>query len=311
MFERIRRFKYSDVDVSDRARTITVEKVVELAVGIESEKIQTALQAAIDQGKGDLGLREVCEERVFGMLQHLDIYDGVDKDTKGVPEHQPDEIESTGSSKTSQSLSTENTETKHPSGPLDIPPFVPVYPVISALYPNMLFTALNLFKTHFPNSPLIGQFLPTIKSHGRTSTVLGASTKLYNELMDYYWRVCDDLPTVVSLLEEMDSTGVEPNLWTYSLVKRIIRTRTNEKQAHRRRMLERSEDAAKKEEWFETEPNRKALRELAGSKKKPGWVHHLKSRLHEVSERRKMENEDVTTELHSDFAAPIRKFRVD
>ncbi|KAJ9197921.1 hypothetical protein DTO166G4_2495 [Paecilomyces variotii] len=311
MFERIRRFKYSDVDLSDRARTITIDRVVELVVGIESEKIEAALRTAIDQGKGDLELWEVCEERVFGMLRHLDIYDGTEKNASDAQHNQPDDITILGPPEPSQSLSSDKAETKQHAGPLEIPPFVPVYPVVSALYPSMLFTALSLLKTHFPDSPLIGQFLPTVKSYGRTSVVLGASTRLYNELMEYYWRVYDDLPTVVSLLKEMDSTGVEPNLWTYSLVKKIIRTRADEKQAHRRRMREFGDDAVRKEEWFETEPNQRALRQLAGKKNKPGWLQHLKSRLFEVNERQRMENEENTTPPHTDFTAPVRKLPVD
>ncbi|KAJ9292912.1 hypothetical protein DTO271G3_8359 [Paecilomyces variotii] len=306
MFERIRRFKYSDVDLSDRARTITIDRVVELVVRMESEKIEAALRAAVDRGKGDLGLWKVCEERVFGMLRHLDIYDGTEKDASDAQNNQPDDITILSPSEPSQSLPSNKEETKRHAGPLEVPPFVPVHPVVSALYPSMLVTALSLLKTHFPDSPLIGQFLPTVKSYGRTSVVLGASNKLYNELMEYYWQVYDDLPMVVSLLREMDRTGVEPNLRTYSLVKQIIRTRADEQQAYRRRMREFGDDAvpAWKEELFETEPNRRALRQLAGKKMKAGWLQRLKSRLFEARERRRLENEENTTPVHTDFTAP-------
>ncbi|KAL1852675.1 hypothetical protein Plec18170_005808 [Paecilomyces lecythidis] len=310
IYERIRRFKYSDVDISDKSRTITMQRVVELVVMIESEKIQSALQAAVNQEKGDLGLWKVCEERVFGMLRHLDIYDEKENNASDVQDNQANGTTIPSSLDAPQRSSSDREKTKQSAGPLEIPPFVPVYTVVSELYPNMLFTTLSLLKTHFPDSPLIGQLLPTVKSHGRTSIVLGASTRLYNELMDYYWQTYDDLPAVVSLLEEMDSTGVEPNLWTYSLVKKIIRTRANERQAHRRRMFERGNGAERKD-WFETEPNRKALRQLAGSKKKPGWVQHLKSRLDEAYERQGMENEDNKTAVHADFATPIQKLQVD
>jgi len=344
IIERIRRFKYSDVDISERARQpMSIERIIEMVVQRESKKIEAALQSAIDEGKGDIGLWEVCQERVFGILQHLKEDDAAkwerllnaggtpnfhaggssgeqeNRDLNAaanIPEpataSQPKEtadagslpVESIESSTTSNDNNEEpktpppgTTSTSTTSTTLEIPPFVPTYPVVSVLYPEMILSAFRLLNNHFPNSPLISQILPTIKSYGRRSVILGSSTPLYNELIYYHWNTCDDLSTVVSLLEEMHVTGVEPDRQTYELVKWIVQQYKKELTSYRRRMRQRrgQKKGGDRSLWTDTDPNEQAFRELKGHDGRPGWVRRLRKRLREIDERRKMDEVPIRT----------------
>ncbi|KAL2009838.1 hypothetical protein VTN00DRAFT_5645 [Thermoascus crustaceus] len=336
IIERIRRFKYSDVDISDRAKEpMPMERIIEIVVRKESQKIEAALQSAIDEGKGDIGLWEVCKERVFDIIQHLkeddalkweqhlsvtrnagagssggqesqDINAAANTPEPAMTTSQPKESEDAGSSppKSTEPPATDDADNKElktspdtPSAVLEIPPFVPTYPVVSILYPEMILSAFRLLNTHFPNSPIISQILPTIKSHGRRAVILGASTSLYNELLYYYWSTHDDLPTVVSLLQEMHVTGVDPDHQTYELVKCMIQQHQRELRAYRRRMqkkhgkrkmrkmMKQQDDDAL---WMDTKPNEDAFRELVGQDGEPGWIQRLGARLREIDERGQM-----------------------
>jgi hypothetical protein len=149
----------------------------------------------------------------------------------------------------------------------------------------MLFFAMQLLCSHFPNSPLIGEIRSTMKSYGRTSMVLGASTKLYNELIRFHWRGQDDLASVVELLKEMEVTGTEPDSRTLMIVQSIVAQRKRDKKEHGmkvaayRRRFGKHPDGVR---WVDTEPNKKALRELQGSPFQPGWIQCVLGRLREI-----------------------------
>ena len=199
-----RNFKINDATLSERMdlNRVSHSRLIELVVQRESEKIEMALQRAVDEGEGDSGVWKICEEHMFGMLTQLGVNGGSelidDPSTAGRSVELTDIFKSPSDDKGSQAS----------SGILQIPPFVPTSPVVSALYSHLLLFTLRLLKTHFPNSPILSQIRPTIKSLGRASVVLGGSTSLYNELITFHWRVCDDLPAVVSLLREMEVTGL-------------------------------------------------------------------------------------------------------
>ncbi|EAW06861.1 uncharacterized protein ACLA_085570 [Aspergillus clavatus NRRL 1] len=248
---------------------VSLERAIQLTVQRESAKIEAALRAAIDDGRGDVGIWDVCKERIFSLLQYLE-------------NNRVSESSSDPAATPAQSQSQSQSPSPSPSSPLDIPESVPVEAVVTALYPKVLLIAFQLLNSHFPGSPLISQFRLTIKSHGRTSAVLGSSTGLYNELVYFYWRGCNDLPSVVSLLEEMEVTGVEPDERTCGLLRAITEQRERDLRHHWKRVREENQ-GSRRDPWWDLAPNRKAVRELFGP---DGWLQRLETRVQELAGRR-------------------------
>ena len=266
-----RRIKLSDLGYHEAAtasaaeHTISVSKAIEIVIERESEHIEFALFRAVEEGKGDMGVWEVCKERIFSMLHHLD--------------------EKTFAESSDVDLSTNDqpaTPTPRPSGPLRVPSVVPASPVVAGLYPKSLLIAFRLLNTHFPKSPLISQFHSTIKEHGRISALLGASSGLYDELIFYHWRGCKDLPAVISILREMDQLGVSPSSKSRGLLTSLIIRQGRDLEAHRK-----SSDG--KEFFWDLPSNKEAFDELT---RKDGWMDKIEARAAQEAWQR---------ELHRNF----------
>ncbi|KAF7588311.1 hypothetical protein BBP40_005910 [Aspergillus hancockii] len=268
MQERLWKSTYTNADVSELLDNsqISMERAIELVVRKESKNIEAALLAAIEEGRGDTGVWDICRERIFSMLQHL----GDNHLAQAIGRSQ-DEKQTTDS----PTAAAEDPQ-------LEVPSSVSVEPVVTALYPKMLLVAFRLLNLHFPNSPLIGQFRATIRSHGRASAVLGSSTGLYNELIYFYWRGCHDLSGVVSLLKEMEVTGIEPDRRTCGLLTGIVNQRDRDLRQHWRRM-NREKRSSSHEPWWDLAPNRKAMRELVGP---DGWMHRFERRVRDSERKR-------------------------
>ncbi|KAJ5086856.1 hypothetical protein NUU61_008163 [Penicillium alfredii] len=138
---------------------ISLQEAVDMVVQREARNIEAALFAAIDDGKGDMGIWDVCKGRIFSMLHHLG-------DALMTAAPQPTDPASV------------------PNLPLKIPEVVPVSPVVATLYPQTLLIAFRLLNAHFPDSPLISQFRSTIKAHGRTSSLLATSPAVISLLRE-------------------------------------------------------------------------------------------------------------------------------
>ena len=298
----------ANIDIAElNDGNVSTREAAKLVMRRESAKIEAALRDAITDGRGDMGVWEVCKARIFSMLQYLGEAQGLDPkylpppgmlmpalpsgekpandlsgsdETKSAEEDKVPEKEQSALVTTQREMGVEapdndqtessESEPKAVIGPLEIPSFVPVENVVSLLYPRMLLVAFRLINTHFPNSPLISQFRSTIKAHGRVSMVLGSSTGLFNELLYFHWRGCNDLPGVISLLQEMETTGAEPNERTHSLLHSIIAQRNRDlKDYHTRR---NAGDAVPKDPWWDMAPNRKAMREIMG---RDGWARKI------------------------------------
>lgn len=90
------------------------------------------------------------------------------------------------------------------------------------LYPSYLLLALRLLDRSFISpSPLTLVILPKIKSLGLISRVLGATTQLYNELINIYFHRRDDFTGVRDLLAEMEASGLAWDEETLQLIKEI------------------------------------------------------------------------------------------
>ncbi|EPS33289.1 hypothetical protein PDE_08251 [Penicillium oxalicum 114-2] len=266
------KLRLSDLGYSEPASAtmmepeITIQEAVEIVVKKESQKIEFALFQAIEEGKGDTGLWEVCKKRIFSVLQHLD--EGAELTVPG------------------DDKAAEVADPVHASsGPLRIPAVVPIGQVVTELYPRTLLIAFRLLNTHFPESPLIGQFRSTIKEQGRASALLGSSVALYDEMIHFYWHGCNDLPAVVSFLHDMDVTGLEPSFRTRRLLKDIVRQR-------KRDLGEDGPATHGQESFWNFPPNQAAYEELAG---RGGWLEKLRSRARESQDQRKLRPGNVQT----------------
>lgn len=287
--DRLRRFKYSDVDISENntGDQMPMETAIKVVVQREVARIESALLAAIDSGMGDAGIWDVCEKQIFSMPAYLESSSNMEGDGEEdykLTSHLTPEQEVTMSQ-----LSTtpaEKSEEKHQEGKekektastpdLEIPPFIPTKPVINALYPKTLFIAFRLLSSHFPSSLLIERFRATIRSQSRMSSIVGSSTSLYNELINLSWRDCGNLHNVISLLHEMEITGVEADEKTMALLHGIVRQRESDVRAFRRQRKDPEALGAQRTLWWDTGPNRRSFRELAGP---GGWIERLEERM--------------------------------
>ncbi|EKV14457.1 Glycosyl hydrolase 47 family protein [Penicillium digitatum] len=256
----LRDLGYSEPATASAAEvTVSLRRAIEIVVKAESEHIEFALFQAIEDGKGDMGVWEVCKERIFSMLRHLD--------EKSLVEASDPESAST----------TDRLEPpSQPSGLLRVPAVVPVAPVVVALYPKVLLISFRLLNTHFRESPLIPQFRSTIKEYGRISAFLGASSGLYDELIRYHWRVCKDLPAVVSILREMNQLGINPSSKSRGMLTGLIIRQARDLETHRK-----SPDG--KDFFWDMPSNKEAFDELT---RRDGWMDQIEARSEEEARQR-------------------------
>lgn len=289
----------SEILGEEEGKQVPMERAIDIIVRRESTKIEAALQAAVDQNKGDIGIWDVCRARIFSMLHDI----GQDMSAMpGSREHRQQRREADQQQQQQQGNEEGQQQTEHV--PLEIPSTVPTKPVVISLYPKMLLVAFRLLNVHFPSSPLISQFRSTIKSHGRASVILGTSTALYNELIYFYWRGCNDIAGVISLLQEMEVMGVEPSARTCGMLQGILRQREWDlKSFWYYRTQKEKENAGEqdggntgtgsdgngmhgrgREPWWDMAPNRRAIRDLMGPE---GWLSRLEERVQQLEKARR------------------------
>lgn len=121
------------------------------------------------------------------------------------------------------------------------------------LYPSLLLTSLHLLATSFTHpSPLIHNLLPSIKSLGLISHVLGASTPLYNALIRVYWERFDDLRGVERLLTEMEGVGLAWDGETGDVLDEMLQARQRSDGQAVKALFEMAEfETGKLKEWRE------------------------------------------------------------
>lgn len=288
--------------ISETAETVALS---------ETESIKRELRNVVEEGKSDLAVWKVCEERIFGFLREHDQEPASGRDSEGhhreLRRTRDKKIQLPGNdveSRLSESSVATDLDATRPCE-LDIPPEVSRTAVIAAILSLMLPFVIKLLRKHFPDSPLIGEIRPAIKSHGRAAIVLAASTRLYNELIRFHWKTQDDLATVVELLKEMESTGTEPDPGTLAIVRGIVSQRKEEKQKYGRKMtlrIRRLGPDAGDVRWVDTEPNNRALRELQGSPTQSGWIQWISTRLEDIEHRKVDEDSLAEREEKTDLA---------
>ncbi|KAL5120874.1 hypothetical protein ACEQ8H_001060 [Pleosporales sp. CAS-2024a] len=90
-------------------------------------------------------------------------------------------------------------------------------------YPYHLINAVKLMHAYFPRSPLPLAILPTVKSLGRSSYALGATTQLYKFLLRIAWIQQASYSLVDSLLTDMESNMIEFDMGILEVLDGIVR----------------------------------------------------------------------------------------
>ncbi|PQE24607.1 NADh:flavin oxidoreductase NADh oxidase protein [Rutstroemia sp. NJR-2017a BVV2] len=184
---------------------------------IERERVEGLLRGA----KTDFDLWEVLEREVFPLVGKMGLQENAP------PEPKP--IKPRGKNSTNPKYDkSRGYKNLHE----DLPPFqkqpqeLPQLALYGPLYPSYLLLSLRLLDRSFArSSPLALSLLPRIKSLGLISHVLGASTALYNELIQIYWFRHEDVLSCLDLLHEMEDAGLDLNKETYDIVTDIVRMR--------------------------------------------------------------------------------------
>jgi len=186
---------------------------------MERERVEGLLRGA----KTDFHLWEILEREVFPLIGKMGLQENAP------PEPKP--IKPRGKKERSDAFHRARGYKGIPP-PEELPPFrkqpqeIPQLALYGPLYPSYLLLSLRLLDRSFArSSPLALSLLPRIKSLGLISHVLGASTALYNELIQIYWFRHEDVLSCLDLLQEMEDAGLELNKETFSIVQEIIRMR--------------------------------------------------------------------------------------
>lgn len=197
------------------------------AQSVERARVKALLNAA----HTDRELWMVLEREVFGVIKEMDL-DGQGKqnDTaKSVQKY-------TGKQQRAadQSASTHQAPAEPPRFPTSSTdkPYNPPKAkrdlssrdprILFPNYPTHLVVAANILRANFPSSPLPLAIIPTLKSLGRSSYALGATTSLYKIMIRTAWQQQHSYDQICSLLQDMDNGGIEPDMGTLLVLDEIL-----------------------------------------------------------------------------------------
>lgn len=178
----------------------------------EMERIESQLKAAAT----DAELWQVMERDVFSAIRQLNLSSSTRLfSTSGVP------ISKRTAIRRATSISGGDQEAVPMEQQLDTHNTTQLA-VLGPNYPSYLLLAMRRLRKSFPSSTLPSAILPTIKSLGRTSYVLGASTALYNELLSHLWLSFADFQGIESTLADMEKGGIQHDAETLRILSDII-----------------------------------------------------------------------------------------
>ncbi|KAF2268629.1 hypothetical protein CC78DRAFT_565491 [Lojkania enalia] len=176
----------------------------------------------LEKARTDRELCDVLQREVFNKIQLLDL-DNKPARVKASTTTQPESTEDDSAESIQNEKDNERTKknrkgkkAKEKLQPTDIRIVFPNYPLI-------LVHAATLLRTNFPSSRLPFTILPTIKSLGRSSYALGATTRLYNILLRAAWLQYGSYDMLDELLQDMDNGGIEFNAATLQLLDDILK----------------------------------------------------------------------------------------
>jgi hypothetical protein len=187
----------------------------------EKARVVALLQAA----KTDRELWIVLEKEVFAVLKELNLDGQTAQGNKTKSEKKKAAHQTSSSDQTvvdTPSFPTSPTDTPYKSAKRskrDLSPRDPRLPNV----PVFLVTAARTLHIEFPASPLLHAIIPTLKSLGRSSYALGATTSLYRIAIHSAWRQQHSYDLVCSLLQDMDNGGIEPDYNILQVLNDIIK----------------------------------------------------------------------------------------
>ncbi|KAF1963445.1 hypothetical protein CC80DRAFT_486831 [Byssothecium circinans] len=200
-----------------RLRHVATQRAAKLKIvqNEENQRIKGLLEAA----QTDRELWQVLEKEVFGVIEVLNL----DKDAADAGKGKKSSKQlSTPAKPNARRFSLPNDPASNPSS-MSIRSPSPQDPrVLFHNYPHHLITACSILQHNFPSSPLPFSILPTLKSHGRSSYALGATTALYKLLIRAAWYQRSDYTEVCALLQDMVNGGIEYDSGTLNLIDEIL-----------------------------------------------------------------------------------------
>ncbi|EGE00806.1 hypothetical protein TESG_08098 [Trichophyton tonsurans CBS 112818] len=283
--EKLHNFQFTKVDPSspDEEKFAGIDlSVAAFAVAqTETRRICKEIDDAVVNGKGDLGIWKVCENMIFPMLKQA----GLDEILSS---RSTASVSGSGDSTLGDLSNLPNKNNDTSCRPICVHPDIPIVTVVRHVYPATLLHALRVLQNKFPMSPLTTRLFESIRSHGRASFIIGSSKELFHELIDFCWRVYNDLPSIVSLLKEMEENGIDFDKRTLELVDRIrqrgaraiLKARQsdgrNKNSSTKSRNRRTGSNAAVS--WWDSPAIRKAYRELTS------WAKGMDAQIREFKE---------------------------
>ncbi|KAF2477859.1 uncharacterized protein BDR25DRAFT_299628 [Lindgomyces ingoldianus] len=211
-------------EVKGKSREQALEEAARIKSIREEEKKRVV--ELLDRVQTDREIWEVLQREVFDMIKKLDL-DGLNASIapkkKHVKKAKP-VLEAEHSGTIFESLNPNpTTGIATPLQPPSRQNVAEIDPrILFPNYPTLLIYAVHLLRRHFPSSPLPLTILPTIKSLGRSSYALGATTALYNLLIRTAWLQHSSYDYIDELLTDMDNGGIEFDLGTLDLLNKIL-----------------------------------------------------------------------------------------
>lgn len=164
----------------------------------ERERVHQLLK----NSRSDHELWEIMEKEVFDPIRRLDL-DGTQGESKTANKINIGK----GKSKASASKNVEQG-------------------ILFSNYPHHLLHALFVLRHHFPASPYALNILPTMKSLGRSSYALGATTSLYQHLLRTAWIQQSSYELMDTLLSDMEANVIEFDSTLLETLDAVLREHT-------------------------------------------------------------------------------------
>ncbi|KAH7115173.1 hypothetical protein B0J11DRAFT_540024 [Dendryphion nanum] len=194
------------------------------------------VQLALKNSTTDRELWNVLEHEVFGMIKKLDL-DGLrqqqaQQQAEGMIEDVP-HSETTPKKKSPKNKSSLAVSSSKSNGsPASNRPIDPNSDprILFPNFPTHLVYAARLYRIYFPASALPFSILPTLKSLGRSSYALGATSPLYNIIIRIAWTQLSSYDYIDQLLIDMENGGIEFDVKTLETLDWIL---VEDARAHR------------------------------------------------------------------------------
>ncbi|KAF2687817.1 hypothetical protein K458DRAFT_414891 [Lentithecium fluviatile CBS 122367] len=194
-----------------KERTEKVTKAAKIK-GLQTEE-RERVRALLKAAQTDRELWEVLEKEVFGVMR------GMNLDGPAIEQKQ-DGKQPKGTDHTTSIGQESDEPSRFPTSPVKTP-FKPLKPkrdlgrhdprILFTNFPLHLVFAANTLCKNFPSSPLPLVIIPALKSLGRSSYALGATTSLYKVMIRAAWLQHHSYSQICNLLQDMDNGGIEPD----------------------------------------------------------------------------------------------------